>query len=77
MLEHISNAPLRNIDDAGWKTIISRNLNAPENVSDLTQFLLIMDIQVEKCNESDYADKDECSALIERAIKYIKNIQSF
>ena len=72
--EHISNAPLRSIDDAGWKTIISRNLNAPENISDLTQFLINYGYTSrEMCNESDYADKDECSALIDRAIKYIQN----
>ena len=71
--QHIDNAPLRNIDDAGWKTIISRNLNAPENVSDLTHFLINYGYTSrEMCNDSDYADKDECAASIERAIKYVQ-----
>ena len=75
--EHDATAPLRTIDDAGWKTIISRNLNAPENISDLTQFLINYGYTSrEMCNESDYADKDECSALIERAIKYIQKYTS-
>ena len=75
--EYDATDPLRTIDDAGWKTIISRNLNAPENISDLTQFLINYGYTSrEMCNESDYADKDECSALIERAIKYIQKYTS-
>ena len=45
----------------------------PENISDLTQFLINYGYTSrEMCKERDYADKDECSALIERAIKYIQ-----
>jgi len=71
-----SNLPknIRIIDDAGWKNIISNDLNNPSNEEKLTNFLINYGYtSMDMCKENPYeADKTECAKNITYAIKYIQ-----
>ena len=71
-----SNLPknIRIIDDAGWKNIISNNLNNPSNEEDLVNMLINYGYtSMDMCKENPLeADKDECAKSINYVIKYIQ-----
>ena len=62
------------IDEAGWKNIISNNLNNPSNETDLKNLLINYGyISMDMCKENPMeADKEDCAKDMTNAIKYIQ-----
>ena len=62
------------IDDAGWRNIISNNLNNPSNQKQLENLLINYGyITMDMCKENSMEpDKRDCAEDIEKAIKYIQ-----